>query len=223
MKTMNYIVIDFEFTDAPKRKNNIKYIQKHEIIEIGAIKLDKNCNRVDTFSIFVKPEFSTLTQHCTAITGISSAELQNAPSFREAFELFEEWIGDEDYKIYTWSNNDKIQFKKECHMKHLDDRFSKLLNRHWTDLQKLFMRFSGIKQCMQLKKALNSLDIKIEGKLHRAVDDAINTSSILTIMKNKKEAEKRFGAIHNFFQINEEDQHSTLGDIFGDLLKLALA
>ncbi len=220
---MKYIVLDFEFTDVPKSKKNLRYTTKHEIIEIGAVKLDKNCNRIDTFSTFVKPQFSILTPHCAELTGISFNALCNAPSFEEAFSAFEEWLGDEDYKIYTWSNNDKTQFKKECHMKHLDERFSNIINRHWTDLQKLFIRFSGIKQCMQLEKALNSLDIKIEGKLHRAVDDAINTSSILSIMKNKNEAEKRFGAIQKFFTVNKEEQHSTLGDIFGDILKLALA
>lgn len=220
---MKYIVIDFEFTDVPRQRKNIRYMLKHEIIEIGAVKLDKNCNRIDTFSLFVKPECSTLTHHCAEITGISYNELKNAPSFEEAFELFEEWIGDDDFKIYTWSNNDKIQLKKECHIKNLEKKFSRILNRHWTDLQKLFIRFSGIKQCMNLEKALNSLDIKIEGKLHRAVDDAINTSAIFSVMKDKKESAKRFGAIHDFFKINEEEQHSTLGDIFGDLLSLAMA
>ena len=220
---MKYIVIDFEFTDVPRQRKNIRYMLKHEIIEIGAVKLDENCNRIDTFSLFVKPECCTLTHHCAEITGISYNELKNAPSFEEAFELFEEWIGDDDYKIYTWSNNDKTQLKKECRMKNLEEKFSRILNRHWTDLQKLFIRFSGIKQCMNLEKALNSLDIKIEGKLHRAVDDAINTSSIFSVMKDKKEAAKRFGAIHDFFEINEEEQHSTLGDLFGDLLSLAMA
>lgn len=220
---MKFIVIDFEFTDVPRSRKNIRYMLKHEIIEIGAVKLDENCNRIDTFSLFVKPECSTLTHHCAEITGISYNELKNAPSFEEAFELFEEWIGDDDFKIYTWSNNDKIQLKKECHIKNLEKKFSRILNRHWTDLQKLFIRFSGIKQCMNLEKALNSLDIKIEGKLHRAVDDAINTSSIFSVMKDKKEAAKRFGAIHDFFEIDEEEQHSTLGDLFGDLLSLAMA
>lgn len=220
---MKFIVIDFEFTDVPRSKKNIRYMLKHEIIEIGAVKLDENCNRIDTFSLLVKPECSTLTHHCAEITGISYNELKNAPSFEEAFALFEDWIGDEDYKIYTWSNNDKIQLKKECHIKNLEKKFSRILNRHWTDLQKLFIRFSGIKQCMNLEKALNSLDLKIEGKLHRAVDDAINTSSIFSVMKDKKEAAKRFGAIHAFFEINEEEQHSTLGDIFGALLSLAMA
>lgn len=220
---MTYVVIDFEFTDIPKAKRNLRYITKHEIIEIGAVKLDEKCNRIDTFSLFVKPEFSPLAPHCAALTGISGRDLENAPAFEEAFEFLEDWLGDDEYKIYTWSDNDKTQFTKECRMKGLDNKFSNMISRHWTDLQKLFSRFSGIKQRMQLERALNSLDIKIEGKMHRAIDDAINTAEILVIMKDKKIAEQKFGAIHEFFSEHEENQHSTLGDLLGDKLKLALA
>lgn len=220
---MKYVVIDFEFTDIPKTKKNLRYITKHEIIEIGAVKLDEKCNRIDTFSLFVKPEFSPLAPHCAALTGISNSDLENAPVFEEAFKLLEYWLGDDEYKIYTWSDSDKTQFTKECMMKGLNNKFSNIIGRHWTDLQKLFSRFSGIRQRMQLEKALNSLDIKIEGKMHRAIDDAINTAEILAIMKDKKIAEQKFGAIHEFFSEHEDNQRSTLGDILGDKLKLALA
>ena len=52
---MNYIIFDFEWNNA------FNYAIKksiNEIIEIGAVKLDRNLNIVDTFKQLIKPKVS---------------------------------------------------------------------------------------------------------------------------------------------------------------------
>ena len=215
---MKYVVVDLEFTDIPKSKPEIKAISKHEIIEIGAIMLDEKMNIVDAFSMFVKPEYSPLTPVCASLTGITNKDLENSLGFRDAIRLFSEWLSRDEYKIYTWSNNDKIQVERECRLKSMQKEFESLTKRRWIDLQRLYMRFSGINQNMQLERALTALDIETTGHLHRAIDDAKNTAEILRIMKNPAESAERFGAIHRFLEPDTSGQYSTLGDLFNLLI-----
>ena len=54
---MNKTVIDLEFTPIPSKFKEIRKICRHEIIEIGAVKLDENDEIVDKFDVFdCKPD-----------------------------------------------------------------------------------------------------------------------------------------------------------------------
>lgn len=69
-----YVVFDLETTGLS--------CYEHEIIEIGAIKVENN-RVVDTYSSFVKPK-NNIPYYITKINGISNQMVRNAPGIDSA-------------------------------------------------------------------------------------------------------------------------------------------
>ena len=157
---MNHIVIDFEFTPIDKYYKHQRNIIKNEIIEFGAVKLNEQYQVVDEFSAFVKPEYSKkIDNYCSFLTGITDFDLSTAPTFAEVTELFLEWVGEDDYELYAWSEHDCKQFCGECKLKNMCERFSSMCQREWIDLQLIYIDVVGISKAISLERALNSLNI----------------------------------------------------------------
>ncbi len=211
---MQHIIIDLEFirvNDSTMRRKC-----KNEVIEIGAIKLNENYEYVDSFDLFVRPEYSHMTKAITELTGITESDILTAPTFDEAMDKFSRWIGYEKYRIYQWSDSDHEQIIRECTSKGLDLKYDEFFCKHWIDLQRIYGRITGIFHSVSLEKALDSLSIEFKGRMHRAVDDAANTASILQIIKDRNEFDSRFVPVINIMNIPSHT--STLGSILGDKL-----
>lgn len=218
---MYHIFVDFEMTCGFNR-SLINEAPMTEIIEIGAAKLNESYEVIETFSLIVKPQYcSSLSRKCVKLTGIYDADIVNAPYLDEALILFEDWLGTENVKFYSWSDNDKRQLEKECLAKGL---YSKMPSyyRRWLDFQSIFMRVYGFERHISLMNAIDMMGISFEGKQHKAVYDALNSAKLLTLMKNKeihKTKLELFGQIHNDKTIT-----SSIGDLFGNKLsKLVVA
>ena len=210
---MQHIIIDLEFTPIPK---SFRKIASNEIIEIGAVRLNDHYECVDSFTTFVRPQFAhRLSNECENLTGIHLVNLHSAPFFQEALASFEDWIGDEAFRIYQWSENDQAQIVGECALKGV---VSSLCSKHWIDLQRIYCRVAGLEHVISLERALSSLNIMFEGSLHRACDDAMNTASILQTMKNKDEFTRRFSTIRSL--LKPRTCSCTLGDLIGGKLQL---
>ncbi len=105
----HYTVIDLEWTSW---KNNYygKYLekekrekwQKREIIQIGAIKFDKNYNIKDKLNVFVKPEFNLqLSTYIIRLTSITNKLLEKKGiNFIKAFRLLKRF----SKKTYIFCN-----------------------------------------------------------------------------------------------------------------------
>ena len=219
---MYHIVLDFEFTPIPKYYKYQRRLVKHELIEIGAVKLNETYQIIDEFSTFVKPKYSTLDPNCSALTGITEQDLMSAPIFIEAIKAFVKWIGTDEYELYAWSEHDSEQFCGECILNNACDMFPELYNKDWTDLQLLYIDTVGLSKAISLQRALNSLNIFFEGNMHRAADDVYNTASILQSLKNKDEFEKRFAPLQEVLKPNKI-HNATLGEILGDKLQILYA
>lgn len=214
---MKHIVIDFEFTTIPKKYKVQRKLCHYEIVEIGAVKLNENYEVVDEFSSFVKPTYSFVSIVAGNLTGITNKDIENAPSFEEAVQRFLNWIDDE-FEIYTWSENDRIQFESECVLKSSNEQFHILLSKQWQDIQLTYIELVGLSSAISLQRALNSLNILYEGNLHRATDDALNTASILQVINSKEEFQKRFVPLQNM--LSPKKEKPTLGDLLGDKLQI---
>lgn len=106
---MNYIVLDMEWNQPyPGAK---KYYRNghgldNEIIQIGAVKLDREKQITDSFKIYVKPQvIKRLHHHVEKLTGIDEKMLADADSLEKAVEHFREWCGT-DYVFLTWGYDD---------------------------------------------------------------------------------------------------------------------
>lgn len=106
---MNYIIFDLEWNQPPVETAIVTspvYLTG-EIIEIGAVKLNDDFEKVDELRLFIKPQYYAKMHHkIAAITGIHDRDLQSKGiPFPEAFAQFIQWCG-EDFAYMTWSMSD---------------------------------------------------------------------------------------------------------------------
>ena len=73
---MQHIFLDFEMNPIPKENREARFVVISEIIQIGAVKLNDDYQLVDRFSLNVKPEYSPVMPHITALTGIKQEDVE---------------------------------------------------------------------------------------------------------------------------------------------------
>ena len=176
MNPKQYIIFDLEATcwDKTTQSNQI-----HEIIEIGAVKLNGTADKIDTFQTFVKPSKNpVLSDFCTDLTSIRQSDVDSAAYFSEAIHNFEKWIGSDsaDCMLVSWGYYDKKQLIAECAIKNYHGVILNYLNNHHS-LKHDFAKMREIKPC-GMEKALEILNIPLDGTHHRGIDDALNIAKI---------------------------------------------
>jgi 3'-5' exoribonuclease 1 len=169
---MQHIIFDVEATCWEKGSS----IDRMEIIELGAARLaTPDFGIIDTFSTFVKPvKEPFLSDFCTQLTSVRQADVDSAPLFPEALDLFLEWIGPDETTVCSWGAYDIRQIAADC-VKH-GIGVPEVFNRH-VNLKAVFAQLRGSRPC-GMRRALNVLGLAIEGIHHRGIDDAKNISRI---------------------------------------------
>lgn len=177
---MNIIVLDLEWDSAYSVKNQ-KFI--NQIIQIGAVKLDRQCNIVDTFSVTVKSALSKkLTRRFVELTGITSDQMRKGVPLTSAVELYNKWAG-KDTLTMTWSTSDLYTIIENC--KYLLTPATRFHIEKYADLQSYVqneMRNIGfeLKSQISLSNAAEQLGISAEGlELHNAKDDCLLSVALL--------------------------------------------
>lgn len=190
------IVIDLEFTTTGYEAYSAGL--GHEVIEIGAVRLDVAGEEIDSFSTLVKPECTDIiTNKVTKITGIRTCDVSDAPNFAEAMASFAAWIGGGRTRIVAWSKSDRDQIKAECAFKGVE---VPVQMRRWLDLQAIYPRIMGVgsfKRHMSLRDAADWYGTGLDtDKAHRALYDAQITAKMMTdlltgdYIKHKQALEK---------------------------------
>ena len=178
---MNYIVVDLEWNQAMSSKssvfNKLPIKLRGEIIEIGAVKLDENMQPADEFTIDVKPVyFKRMHYKVKKLTGFDKERLAKGYSFRDAFEKFREWCG-EDVTFLTWGCDDRGIMEQNIIIHDLDwDWIS-----DWINLQLIYnMQTDGDKNQKSLATAMEHFNIEQTRVAHDALGDAYNTALVCT-------------------------------------------
>lgn len=214
---MEHVFLDFEMNPIPKKNKEAREIVRSEIIEIGAVKLDEQYQQVGRYSCYVRPEYGEIARNITLLTGITQADVQDAPPLSQALEDFLGWIGPGKVRVYSWSDSDRSQLLRECTLKGLyPDRLPAPFRR-WMDFQRVYTRLMGLSRHsnLSLRNAMGAVDQDFSGDQHRAVDDAENSASLLTLVKDPQAFQERVRLVQSFFG-EQPDQGTTLGDLFGD-------
>lgn len=172
---MRYIIIDLEATcwkhgTRPSRM---------EIIEVGAVCLQDGVI-IDEFARFVKPiEQPKLSDFCVELTTIQQKDVDDAEHFYSVFNELLDWIGSEPFTWCSWGAYDYSQFKIDCHRHGIE--FPTSFEQH-INIKQQFSAVKGVKKC-GMKRALQILEIPLEGQHHRGIDDARNIAKIaMTIL-----------------------------------------
>lgn len=164
---------------SPKKK----YL--YEIIQIGAVKLDGNLKTTDTFNRLIKPSvYACISPHITELTGITLSMLQNEKEFRNVYDDFIKFIGDEEAILVVWGIIDILTLYKNIKYHNLDEN---LLPNKYINIQPITSVHLGQskKRLLNLKFCADALGIEINTPFHDALNDALYTAEIFKKVFNK--------------------------------------
>ena len=150
------------------------------MIEIGAVKLFPDGTR-DTFSQLIKPyKFKKLNRHIQALTGITTEELLDAPSFKEVILQFKKWCG-HDQVFLTFGEFDRKVLEDELQRNYLKDYFIFPM----IDFQQKYMIANSLKEQPSLGKMMEQLELTVDTQ-HRALADADSLSRIFEAVEGER-------------------------------------
>ena len=156
-QTQHLIVFDLEWNQSSYNPN---HRMPHEIIEIGACRVNRDYQVVDTFSRTIRPRlYKKLDKHIKSVTGITEAELAEGGEFADVFGAFIAWCAD-DALLVTWGRDDFPVLRRNAQFFQTPMPFSPPV-----DAQLVFGHacLKTIHQQMNLHNALETMEIEIDG------------------------------------------------------------
>ena len=192
---MEYIVFDLEFNQGFDRKLNKTVSDEKcpfEIIQIGAVKLNSNLDMIDTFNTFVKPNiYKEIHPFIKKMTNINNEDVKDAPSFSEAFNMFNSFIGGEKNILCVWGNGDLKELYRNIKYYNLstDNLSSNYINvQHHASIY--FNNPTG--KSIGLQNAITLLELNQDKSYHNALNDAYYTSLVFKNIFNDSIETKKY-------------------------------
>ena len=191
--SMLRVFLDLEMNMVEQKNTELRAVLPHEIIEIGAVKLDEACHVVDRFRCYVRPRYNNTVYWSVAkLTGITTAQLRRADYLEEVLPRFVEWVGDrESVRLYAWSDSDRAQWERECTYKNLWTPQLRAVCAHWTDFQRVFSRMLGYRNGLALSRAIEYMGLAFDGTKHDALSDAENCARLMALVLDEAEFSRR--------------------------------
>ena len=150
--------------------------QESDIIEIGLCTLEvATGRRLDKACIIVRPERSTVSEYCTALTTLTQEEVEQGISLREACSLLQTKYGSKERLWASFGDYDRRMFEQECATHDVPYPFGK----GHINVKSLFAVVQNLDRELPLDEAMNWLGFPLEGHHHRGEDDAWNIARIL--------------------------------------------
>jgi len=193
---MGYIIIDLEFNNLKNITNYYKdFFEKYgnfdslnlenEIIEIGAVKVDKYMKPISEIREYVKPTiFPIINPIVTEITKIDMNILnEKGVSFQEAINKLKDMFEEGDV-LCSWAKDDVVELIINAN--HYNYKDLSWLN-EYLDIQEYATKILAHKKSLGLKAALDELKIKVdETTLHDALYDAKYTVEVFRRVYNSR-------------------------------------
>lgn len=201
---MNYIVLDLEWNQCPDGKEKENRLLPFEIIEIGAVKLNDNYEKIDEFSKLIKPSvYGEIHYKTKEVIHLNIEELNSGKNFKEVCESFFDWCGQE-YRFATWGNMDITELQRNMKYFGINYKFDYPIK--YYDVQKIFsLYFEEVKAKRTLEYAVEYLNIKREFDFHKAIYDATYTGKILSLIQYDYLAENESIDYYNSPQSREDE------------------
>jgi inhibitor of KinA sporulation pathway (predicted exonuclease) len=167
------LVIDLEATCA--RDGSVPK-QEMEIIEIGAVAVDRAGEPFDRFQAFVRPvRHPRLTEFCHNLTTIRQADVDSADRLPELLPAFRDWIaGTRATHWGSWGMFDRLIFDRDFRYHGLPSP----LPRTYINLKECFEQTLAA-GASDFDTALRQAGLQFEGQPHRGIDDAHNIARLL--------------------------------------------
>ncbi len=186
---MNYIVVDFEYNQpfdfSKNEKGRVVKTCPFEIIQIGAVKLDENFELMDKLDLYVKPSiYRRIHPYVEKITKISYALLKNERTFPEIYQNFVDFVGT-DAVFCFWGSNDFKELIRNADHHKLDYKGLPMKFINVQLLASAFLKYP-LGMSIGLKNAIDILELPATLDFHNAINDAVYTAQIFSILKNTK-------------------------------------
>ena len=150
--------------------------QENEIIEIGVCRLrPSNWERYDKRSLIVKPERSTVSPFCTALTSLTQEQVDQGISFAAACAILEKEYKTRQRIWASYGDFDRQMFERQCAAQNIPYPFSAT----HLNIKSLYTLLRGLRHDVGMVQAMNLLELPLEGTHHRGDDDAWNTALVL--------------------------------------------
>lgn len=180
----NYIVFDLEWNQGESPARNGDKTLTFEIVEIGAVKLNSQKEKIGEFSRLIKPQIHKQMHRITGrLIHLTMEDLEGGGLFQNVAREFLEWCG-EDPIFCSWGPLDLTEFQRNLdfyRMPLLSDRPIAFY-----DVQKLYsIAFDDGKNRKSLENAIDELMLKKDIPFHRALADAEYTAKIFRIFDER--------------------------------------
>ena len=177
-----YIVFDLEWNQSPYGKGTSVEALPFEVIELGAVKLNGQMEKISDFRCLVRPQvYEELHYKISEVVHRSMDELlEKGIPFPKAVEEFIAWCG-EHAVFCTWGSMDLTELQRNMAFYQMDSPFPFPLL--YYDVQKLYamLRKEG-KERISLDAAVHELGIREDRPFHQAFDDACYTAEVMKAM-----------------------------------------
>ena len=177
---MHYITLDLEWNQAYAQKalavqKKLEARLRGEVIQIGAVKLDRWLRPCGSYQIIVKPKyFKKLHRHVSSLTGITQEQIDLGTPLSEAAERFRRFCG-KDFVFLTWGPDDIPMLKENFHVNGIP---SEWLDETY-DLQRIFAReLNEENKQRSLEYAMEHFGIPQTLPAHDALNDAYFTALV---------------------------------------------
>ncbi len=208
---MHYITLDLEWNQAYAEKalavqRRLCRRLRGEVIQIGAVKLDKNLRICGSYQIIVKPKyFKKIHKHVSVLTGITQEQMDLGVSLTDAAKSFKKWCG-KDFAFLTWGPDDIPMLAENFGVHDIPTGW--LMNNY--DLQKIYAKEMGDEgKQRSLEFAMERFEIPQNLPAHDALNDAYFTALVAKKL-NIEEGIKNYNAARG--EVLEE---SVIGDADG--------
>lgn len=178
---MNYIVLDLEWNQAAYKADE-EWKIPFEIIEIGAVKLNENCEIVETFQRLIRPQvYPFLLRRTKELTGWKDEDLdRDGVYFETAAREFLDFCG-KDYKFVVWGGSDLTQFERNLAYYKMKIPWKYPLK--YLDAQKLYaLQENEGKQRRPLEMVVEKYGLPQDRPFHHAADDAYYTAKVFALL-----------------------------------------
>lgn len=175
---MNYIIFDVEFNHSFEKNRDNEILLPFEIIQIGAVKLNRDLEEVAVFNKLIKPTYyNSIHPYIKELTGIVEDDLKNEFDFKVVFNEFLSFIGDEPYIFCTWGNSDIKELFNNIKYHNINYN---VLPLSYIDIQEGASRHFKLKRGLKvgLKRAVEFLKLTSSEEFHNAFIDATFTAEI---------------------------------------------
>ena len=194
---MDYIVFDLEWNQGFSDNGYEEPRMPFEIIEIGAVRLDKKFNLVDQYSSIIRPRlYKKLHPHIRELLNYDEKLLRKGRPFDMVCREFIKWCDKStEYAFVTWGSMDLSYLQNNMeyyHMKPLDTPLK------FYNLQQIYADIQKNELIAKLESAVNALGIESDRPYHSAMNDAYYTGLVLRSLKPKDLSDRySFDTYHN--------------------------